>query len=140
MNQENERFQEPEFLSRADALLVHRYQIAEFGGGDGMRDGGALESALAQPQVTAGSVYVHDSLIAMAAAIIYHLSQNHPFLDGNKRTALAGGLVFLELNGVEVLDEEGLLYDLMIGVAGGSLKKSDIERMLRRLLEVNDVR
>ncbi|KAB2931312.1 MAG: type II toxin-antitoxin system death-on-curing family toxin [Leptonema illini] len=134
MNQENEQFQEPEFLSRADALLVHRYQIAEFGGGDGIRDAGALESALAQPQVTAGSVYVHDSLIAMAAAIIYHLSQNHPFLDGNKRTALAGGLVFLELNGIEVLDEEQLLYDLMIGVAGGSFKKSDVELTLRRLI------
>jgi death-on-curing protein len=69
----------------------------------------------------------------MAGAYTYHLCQNHPFIDGNKRTALASALVFLELNGISLLDPRGRLKNAMFRIASGKMKKEEFERLLRKL-------
>ena len=73
----------PIFLETDDVLAVHAEQIERFGGADGVRDRGLLESALAQPMVTFGDNFLHEDLYAMAAAYLFHIVQNHPFIDGN---------------------------------------------------------
>ena len=85
------------YLSVADVVAIHDMQIERFGGGDGLRDPGALESALFRPQ----SGYYKD-LIQEAAALWESLSQNHPFVDGNKRTAFVSTFLFLSINNIEV--------------------------------------
>jgi death-on-curing protein len=69
----------------------------------------------------------------MAAAYAFHLAQNHPFIDGNKRTALAAALVFLELNGIGIADPKGTLYEAMIKIATGTIGKADFGKILRQL-------
>ena len=83
----------PDFLDIEDVLELHALQLARYGGADGVRDRGLLESAVAQPQATFDGAFVHDGLFAMAAAYLFHIVQNHPFIDGNKRAgaAAAGG-------------------------------------------------
>jgi death-on-curing protein len=71
----------------------------------------------------------------MAAAYAYHISQNHPFVDGNKRTALASALVFLELNGVRLMDPKEKLYKSMISLAAGEVNKAEFAEILRSLQE-----
>jgi death-on-curing family protein len=87
----------PEFLTREDALEIHSAQLDQFGGGAGLRDEGLLISALAQPEATAFGNYLHHDMFEMAAAYLFHVVSNHPFLDGNKRTGLVCALVFLDL-------------------------------------------
>ena len=86
-----------DYLTVADALAIHADQIATYGGAEGVRDPGQLEAALFRPQ----SGYYAD-VIAQAAALWESLSQNHPFVDGNKRTAFAATFTFLAINGVEL--------------------------------------
>ncbi|MBB4210791.1 type II toxin-antitoxin system death-on-curing family toxin [Rhodothalassium salexigens] len=86
-----------DYLTLGEVLTLHEDQVNRFGGTHGVRDWGQLQSALFRPQTG----YYLD-LIAEAAALWESLSQNHPFLDGNKRTALAATMVFLEINGMEV--------------------------------------
>lgn len=124
---------EPEFLTVDDVLLLHEEQLAGYGGADGVRDPGALDSAVAMPQATFDGQYVHEDRFAMAAAYAFHIAQNQPFVDGNKRTGLAAALVFLDLNGVSIRDPEGELYDAMIGLAERRLDKSGLAALLRRL-------
>ena len=89
---------EPEFLAVDDVLQIHDEQLAAYGGVAGIRDQGLLESAVAMPQASFGEVYLHEDLSHMAAAYAFHIAQNQPFLDGNKRTGLVAALVFLDLN------------------------------------------
>jgi death-on-curing protein len=77
--------------------------------------------------------WLHGDHYAMAAAYAYHLCQNHPFVDGNKRTALAAALVFLELNGITILDPRGRLKNAMIRIASGKMSKADFTKLLRKL-------
>jgi len=116
---------EPEFLDIEDVVELHALQLARFGGADGLRDQGLLESALAQPRATFGGVFVHDDLFAMAAAYLFHIVQDHPFVDGNKRTALAAALVFLGLNGFTVEAGDDAVTGLVVGVASGAVSKSE---------------
>ncbi|MCF8879355.1 MULTISPECIES: type II toxin-antitoxin system death-on-curing family toxin [Hyphobacterium] len=88
------------YLTIAEVLTIHSDQIEAWGGDHSLRDAGQLESALYRPQ----SGY-YDDLIAEAAALWESLSQNHPFVDGNKRTAFAATLVFLDINGIQVTAE-----------------------------------
>lgn len=104
-----------------------------YGGQGGVRDFGLLESALAQPEASFAGAWLHPDLQTMAAAYAYHLCQNHPFVDGNKRTALVCALVFLELNGVGVRDPKGLLKDAVLQVASGTLCKADLVQLFRQL-------
>ncbi len=123
----------PAFLTLAEAIEVHTDQIHRYGGQDGVRDLGLLESALAQPEASFGGEWLHRNLFEMAAAYAYHLCQNHPFFDGNKRTALACALVFLELNGVSITDSKGLLKDAMLQVASSKMIKTELANLFRKL-------
>ncbi len=124
---------EPFFLSLAEVIEVHADQVKRYGGQVELRDIGLLESALAQPEASFGGDWLHPTLHDMAAAYAYHLCQNHPFIDGNKRTALACALVFLELNGAGITDLKGRLKDAMLAVATGSMNKAEFAALLCRL-------
>ena len=107
---------DPVFLTVGEVLGLHSDQIREFGGAEGIRDQGALESAVAQASTTYDGEYLHNGLFEMAAAYAFHIAENQPFVDGNKRTALNAAVVFLGLNGFDVVDDEGILYAAMIGL------------------------
>jgi len=91
-----------------------------------VRDMGLLSSALAMPEASFGGVYLHTSLAEMAAAYLFHVARNHPFLDGNKRTALAAALAFLWLNGRRLEAGEDELTQLVTGTAAGHVGKADV--------------
>lgn len=124
---------EPSFLTLAEVIDIHADQLRRYGGQPGLRDRGLLESALAQPEASFGGEWLHPALHDMAAAYAYHLCQNHPFVDGNKRTALACALVFLEMNGAAVLDPKGVLKNAMLAVASGKMDKAALANRLRSL-------
>jgi death-on-curing protein len=124
---------EPEFLDLAEVLLIHREQLLRFGGGDGLRDQGLLESAIAMPKATFGGQFVHESLFAMAAAYAFHIAENQPFLDGNKRTAILAAVVFLEINGYILEEPPSTFYDAMIAIAERRLDKAGLAKLLERL-------
>jgi death-on-curing protein len=121
------------FLTLAEAIEIHADQIHRYGGQTGVRDLGLLESALGQPEASFAGEWLHADHYEMAAAYSYHLCQNHSFIDGNKRTALAAALVFLELNGVTILDPRGRLEDAMIRIASGKMSKAEFTKLLRKL-------
>ncbi|MCD6498056.1 MAG: type II toxin-antitoxin system death-on-curing family toxin [Deltaproteobacteria bacterium] len=123
----------PEFLSVEDVIEIHELQLARYGGADGLRDQGLLESALAQPQTSFGGTFVHEDLFAMAAAYLFHIVRNHAFVDGNKRTGLLSALVFLDINGISIEQGSEALYDLTMEVAQG---KSDKETIAATLAQV----
>ena len=123
----------PAFLSLADVVRVHVDQVERYGGLAGIRDPGLLQSALAMPQASFGGEWLHRDLYEMAAAYAFHLCQNHPFVDENKRTALACALVFLELNGISIEDPEGRLYEALMDIASGSMEKLGLADLLRAL-------
>ena len=121
------------FLTLAEVIEIHTDQLRRYGGKSGLRDLPLLESALAQPEGSFAGEWLHKDECEMAAAYAYHLCQNHPFIDGNKRTALAATLVFLELNGITILDPRGRLESAMIRLASGRLSKKDFATLLRKL-------
>ena len=123
----------PEFLAIEDVLEIHAMQLARYGGGDGLRDQGLLESALAQPQATFGGELVHDGLFAMAAAYLFHIVSNHPFIDGNKRTGLLSALVFLDINGIAIERESETLHDMTMAVAESRAGKDEVAATLARV-------
>ena len=124
--------QTPEFLSLAIVLRIHGRQIQKFGGTSGVRDLGLLESALAQPQATFSEQLLHPTIWEQAAAYLFHLAMNHPFLDGNKRTAFAVMDTFLRLNGVVLTLSQSQKYELVIRVVEGVLGKEDLARQLKQ--------
>ena len=124
---------EPDFLSLEDVLQIHSEQIDVYGGIHGIRDQGLLESAIMTPQASFGGEYLHNGLFEMAAAYAFHIAENQPFLDGNKRTALSSALVFLDLNGSEVLDPEEKLYQMMIDIANRKADKYALAELLSSL-------
>ena len=124
------------FLDVDDVVELHAMQIEEFGGGEGLRDRGLLESAVAQPQASIGGEYVHDGLFAMAGAYLFHIASNHPFVDGNKRAGLLSALVFLDINGVTIGMASDALYELTMGVAEGRIEKPEVAAELLRIARV----
>ena len=112
------------FLSLEDVLFLHADRIARYGGPPGVRDVGLLQSALGIPPATFSGSLLHDSIPQMAAAYLFHLAKNHPFFDGNKRTALAAALVFLELNGWSLDADPDELTETVLGVAAGAASKA----------------
>ena len=121
----------PIFLSLGEVLEIHRDQIERYGGGPGIRDLGLLQSALAMPAAGFGGRYLHTDLFEMAAAYLFHITQNHPFVDGNKRTGAVASLVFLSLNGVDILAEEEEFEKIVLGVAEGKLDKAALAEFFR---------
>jgi death on curing protein len=117
---------EPVFLSLDEVLEIHEQQIDRYGGTHGLRDAAGLESAVATPQATFGGEFLHASIPAMAAAYLFHLSQNHPFVDGNKRAGANAAITFLLINDWEPDFEEEELVDLVLSVASGLTAKSEL--------------
>ncbi|MEG4348350.1 type II toxin-antitoxin system death-on-curing family toxin [Microcoleus sp. LAD1_D5] len=118
----------PKFLSLDEVLELHADQISSFGGTPGVRDEGLLESALAQPQATFGGDFLHPTISEQAAAYLYHIAMNHPFIDGNKRTAFAVTDTFLRLNGCALNLTDDRAYDLVMRVARGTMTKEELSR------------
>ena len=122
---------DPTFLGLDEVLEIHRDQIERYGGESGIHDLGLLQSALAMPAAAFGGDYLHTDLFEMAAAYLFHLTQNHPFVDGNKRTGAVAALVFLILNGVEIDAEQQDFEKLVWKVAHGKADKADAAEFFR---------
>ena len=122
----------PDFLSLDEVLALHQEQLRLFGGASGVRDFNLLQSAMGTPSVTFDGQLLHDTVYEMAAAYLYSICRNHPFVDGNKRTAVSCALTFLALNGVVIDADEDEFYDLVIGVAEGRVSKSAIAMFFER--------
>jgi death-on-curing protein len=120
-----------QFLELDDVIEIHAGQISNYGGSDGLRDLGLLESALAQPEAGFGGQYLHADVYEMAAAYLFHLVMNHPFIDGNKRVGLEAALVFLEINSIAIDASDDELVELVLKTATGSLSKTEIAVFLR---------
>jgi death on curing protein len=126
---------EPMFLDVEDILELHAAQLGVFGGGSGVRDRGLLESAVAQPQTSFGGAFTHQGLFEMAAAYLFHLVSNHPFVDGNKRAGLLSAIIFLDLNGISLDRPSDRLYELTMRVAESQLDKAAIATELVRIVK-----
>ena len=114
------------FLSKETILAFHKDQVKKYGGAQGIRDEGLLESALAQPQASFDGEYVHETIFEMAAAYGFHICNNHPFFDGNKRIALVAIYTFLYVNGYQLKAEKKSLYAVMLDLANGKLEKEEL--------------
>ena len=117
---------EPLFLTFAEIIKIHDYQIEHFGGSDGLRSVEMLKSAIGMPSSTFSGEYLHPTIPEMAAAYLFHLVENHPFLDGNKRVGAMAALVFLDLNGYEFDATDEQFTDLVMQVASGKMLKSEV--------------
>ncbi len=126
---------DPAFLTLDEALALHFDQIDRYGGLHGVRDLGLLESALAMPRATFGNEFLHATIEEMAAASLFHLVKNDPFLDGNKRTGLAVTIAFLGLNDFHLLATEDEVVSLIIAIAEGRTEKPDIALFIRSHFE-----
>lgn len=124
---------EIEFLTLAEIIEIHKNQLSNYGGEEGIRDISLLSSAIALPKSTFEGNYLHKDLFEIAAAYVYHISQNHPFVDGNKRTALVSGLIFLDFNNIYLDDPKEELYKMMMNTASGKMNKNKIAEILRNL-------
>jgi death on curing protein len=113
---------------------IHTVAIERFGGTHGLRDMALLESAVSAPQATFGGTSVYSDLIDVAAAYLFYLCRNHPFLDGNKRTALGACLVFLRLNGVDPAPDSAAWEELTLAVAASEAGREDTTERLRNIL------
>jgi death-on-curing protein len=122
---------EPHFLSLAEVLEIHQDQIARYGGDPGIRDMGLLKSALGMPLATFGGEFLHTDIFEMAAAYLFHLVKNHPFIDGNKRVGAVAAIVFLALNGYEFDAPEEDFADMVLAVARGELDKAEVAVAIR---------
>lgn len=124
---------QPLFLDIEHVLRVHVSLIERYGGAQGVRDVGLLHSAIAMPQASFGGEFLHKGLFEMAAAYLFHIVQNHPFIDGNKRTGAASALIFLAINGTDVeADEEGLV-EITLAVAQGYAGKQQVSEFFRKI-------
>lgn len=113
---------------------IHDTAIAEFGGSTGVRELSLLESAVAAPQASIGGRSPYADLAEMAAAYLFYLCKNHPFVDGNKRAALGACLVFLRLNGLEPEADSPAWEELTLAVAASEIDLEGATTRLRRLL------
>jgi death-on-curing protein len=125
------------WLEKALVLAIHDRQIAEHGGSAGVRDEGLLESALARPQQSHAYGDPAPDLADLAAALAYGLARNHPFLDGNKRTAHVAYRTFLALNGAELAATDEEKYVTMLALAEGKLAGRDFAVWLRERLRLS---
>lgn len=117
------------FLSAEIALAVHERQLAEHGGLSGVKDGGLLESAMARPRNK--HAYGEEDPFALAAAYGFGVARNHPFADGNKRTAWVMTRLFLKLNGVTIAFDKGDAIRTMLALAAGELEEAAFADWLR---------
>jgi len=118
------------WLAYETVLIYHDLQISEHGGAEGVRDDGALRSALARPENLAA--YGDPDLFDLAAACARGIVQNHPFMDGNKRTAFVAAVSFLDLNGQEVSAQEAEAAVVFLRLAAGGIDEAELAEWLRR--------
>jgi death-on-curing protein len=119
------------FLTLDDIIESHQNQIETYGGSHGIRDIGLLESAIAQPEASFDGQYLHADIFEMAAAYLYHLVMNHPFVDGNKRVGLEAALIFLEINNENLSASDEELVDLVLKTTAGQVGKREIAEFFR---------
>lgn len=122
------------FLTLEDVLEIHTDQINRYGGKKGIRDQNLLLSAIAQPSSTFERKYLHSTIHDKAAAYLFHLCQNHPFIDGNKRVAAVSALIFLAMNDLPLDYNENDLETLVRSVARGESKKNEVAVFLSKQL------
>lgn len=118
------------WIDRGVLIAIHDMQLAEHGGGSGMRDAALLDSALGRPLNLA--TYGEPDAAALAAAYGYGIARNHPFVDGNKRTALVALVLFLRLNGWRLKVDDALCVFTMLAVAAGNITEEEFAGWLRR--------
>jgi len=123
----------PLFLDLERVLRIHVALIDRYGGEEGVRDLGLLYSAIAAPQASFEGTTAHQDLFEMAAAYLYHIVQNHPFVDGNKRTGAAAAIIFLAMNGVDLEGDEEGVAELTLAVARGEVGKPETTDFFRGL-------
>jgi len=117
---------EPLWMEVVDAVVAHDLQLAAHGGSTGIRDSGLLESALARPKNILAYTESTPSLPALAAAYAFGISSNHPFVDGNKRTALVVSFAFLDVNGIEVTATQEDAFLTILGLAAGEITEAEL--------------
>jgi len=122
----------PLFLSAEDVIEIHADQIKRYGGSFGIRDTELLQSALGMPEAGFGDQYLHADLFEIAAAYLYHIVQNHPFIDGNKRTGTMAAFIFLMLNGLTLDADESAFEMLVLQAAQGQVGKDAIADFFRQ--------
>jgi death-on-curing protein len=115
--------QEPIWMDTKDALVAHDLELAAHGGSAGVRDLGLLESAMARARNVWAYAESTPSLAVLAAAYAFGISSNHPFVDGNKRTALVISFAFLDVNGLEVTASQEEAYLTILGLAAGEISE-----------------
>jgi len=120
-----------QFIPNEIVLTVHADLLQRYGGEPGLRDRNLLESALARPKMTVGGKYAHTTIFEKAAAYGFHVSRNHPFVDGNKRIAFVLMDLFLQKNGWEISADEQEAYSMMMALACGKLHKSHLASWLK---------
>ena len=127
-----------EFLSVARVLRIHMDQIEHYGGSPEVRDPGLLASAIATPESSYEEKYLHPSLPAMGAAYMFHLIQNHPFIDGNKRTGSMCALIFLNQNWAHLQVTVDQLGEMAFGIARSDLSKDQVIEIFEQHVEPYD--
>lgn len=113
---------------------IHTEAIKQFGGLKGVRDENLLASAVLTPQSSFGGKSPYADIVEVAAAYLFYICKNHPFLDGNKRTAMMAGIVFLRLNGIESKADNHQWEKLMLDVASGKIDRDNTTQRLRKLI------
>ncbi|HTK10350.1 MAG TPA: type II toxin-antitoxin system death-on-curing family toxin [Ktedonobacteraceae bacterium] len=123
------------FLPKELVLAIHDDQIRLYGGSYQLRDEGMLDAALAMPQAQFERQFLHETIFQMAAAYGFHICQNHPFIDGNKRAAGMTMFTFLQLNGLKPVASEIDYYHTMMAIANGKMGKEQLARWLETIVQ-----
>jgi death-on-curing protein len=129
---------EPIWISENLALAIHERQLARHGGMAGVRDRGLLQSALARPKHILAYSPASSGLAELSAAYGFGIAKNHPFIDGNKRTAAVVVELFLELNGASLIADDKSMYQAIMEVADGSLTEEHFAQWIRRHIKQGD--
>jgi len=122
------------YFAVEDVLHLHELSIKQFGGSSGLRDQGLLEAAIAMPLAQFGGIDLHPDIESKAAAYLFHISQAHAFVDGNKRTAMAAALTFIILNGHDYSATDEELIEIGMSVAAGALGKDELIERFRKIV------
>ncbi len=122
---------EPTFLTTEQVLFIHDQMVKRFGGSFGVRDPGLVKSAVARPQASFDGQYLYSSIFDKAAALLQSLLKNHPFVDGNKRTALTSAGIFLKKNGYKLVNQHKEELEFAVKVDNGNLTVEQISQWLK---------
>jgi death-on-curing protein len=120
------------FLTLGEVVAIHQDQIRRYGGSPGIHDWGLLKSAVAMPAAMFGGQFLHSHITEMAAAYLFHLVANHPFIDGNKRVGAVAADIFLALNGWQLTADEDAYADLVLSVAASKSGKPLVAEFIRQ--------